>query len=135
MAFSLVLNEVALIYVAIAVVNDSVTVEMSVLESSFVGFILESVSAFSIFFIILELAIVDCSTCFNQNTPARFLSHNELASIFSVLTKIPQFSLAVEFIVGKLSLIFDLSFKFIDSTAVFLAIAELPCVGSTISFF
>lgn len=65
MTFSLVLDESSLVHIAVPVVDNSVTVEMPILESSFISFILESVDALSIFLIIPKLAIIDCSASLN----------------------------------------------------------------------
>jgi|JI9StandDraft_1071089.scaffolds.fasta_scaffold91162_2 hypothetical protein len=134
-AFFFVLDEVALVDISIAVVDDPVSVEMSILERSLVGFVFQSIGSFAILLVISELPFVDCSAGLNNHSLPVFLTHDEVSSVFGVFVQQSQLSFTVEFIVEELPFVFNLSFETVDTSSVLFSILELACVRGAVVLF
>jgi len=108
--------------------------EMAFFELSFICLVFKSISSFTIFFILNEISIIDCSICFLKNTFTILLSINEITSILSTLSQHPQLTFTMKLVILKLSFILKNSFQAVNSSPMFLSIFKSSFIYSSIFF-
>jgi len=116
------------VYVSIAIIEFTFSVELIILKLSVVNLTFKGVNTPAILFIIPKVTIVDCSVRLSKFTLALLPTLFELSLVVSVLFNVFEFSIPIELVILELSLILHHSSQHIFSSSLLQSISKTTLI-------